>query len=139
MPRAKFPTPKMPKASGPRGGGGAGARTRGGDGASIGQSKARGGFRGKGRKGKPALNTDGYPPQAGGAEFESDILGGVTYYCEADGRTYYGQEAIDKYEQDHPGENGPHDGITGESGMYWGDGQWQPSGGGGGQGGGGWR
>jgi hypothetical protein len=115
--------------TGTRGGGSRGGK-RGGDGASIGDSKAKGGLRGqRGGKGRPALNTDGYPPQKGGAETESDILGGFTYYCEADGKTYHGQEAMDKYEEDHPGEGGPHDGITGESGMYWGDSSFHPSGG----------
>lgn len=128
MPRSKFPTPKMPR-------GGSGARdgaSRGGDGASQLPTKARGGLtkRGQrgGRGGQPAFNTDGYPVGPGGASFESDIFGGNSYYSEADGKTYHGQEAIDAYERDHPGEGGPHDGITGESGMYYGESQWNPSG-----------
>ena len=138
MAKAKFPKMKAPGGSkgGGRGGGGGSRMPKGSDGASQLPSQARGGLKQQrgGSKGRPAMNTDGYPPQKGGAEFESDILGGVTYYSEQDGQTYHGQEAIDMYERDHPGENGPHDGITGESGMYWGDGQWNPSGGGGGAG-----
>lgn len=144
MPRGKFPEPKTGRGgSSTRGGaqrGGSAPRARGGDGASQLPTQAKGGIRGqRGGAGRPSLNLDGYPPGPGGAECESDFLGGFTYYSEADGKTYHGREAMDMFERDHPGENGPHDGITGESGMYYGDSQWNPSGGGDDQGrGGGW-
>jgi hypothetical protein len=140
MPRSKFPTPKMPKAPGAGRGGGGGGRggARGGDGASQLPTNARGGIRGQrggGAFGKGgAHNMDGHPVGPGGAMTESDIFGGFSYYSEADGKTYHGQEAMDAYERDHPGEGGPHDGITGESGMYYGDSQWHPSEGGAGAG-----
>ena len=62
----------------------------------------------------------------GGWDTSSDILGGFTYKA-PDGKTCHGQEAMDMYEMDNPGEGGPHDGITNESGMYWGESQWKPA------------
>lgn len=116
MPRSKFP--KMPGAQSRRG------SKQGGDGGALmgqgsgGKRGGRGGMQGQ-RGGKGGKVAPGEHPN-GSWETESGILGDFAYNA-PDGKTYYGREGMEKYEQDHPGEGGPHDGITHESGMYWGE------------------
>jgi hypothetical protein len=133
MPKAKFPKLPMPKIDGPlnKGNGSMrGGKKGGGDGSSLmgpggrgGSNSGRGGMKGQ-RAGKGKVAPGEHPN--GSWETKSGILGDFTYNA-SDGKTYYGQEAMDKYEEDHPGEGGPHDGLTGESGMYWGDSSFHPS------------
>jgi hypothetical protein len=112
------------------GGGMRGGKKGGGDGSSLMGPAGQGGRKKGGKKGRGGGSAGaGGAGGAVGGVAESDILGGFKYEA-SDGQTYYGQEAMDKYEEDHPGEGGPHDGITGESGMYWGEGSYHPSTGG---------